>query len=102
MLRGYSYVPGVTVSGNVSSGLTKLSIGGSAAAHGTLTIAHGALAGVLAGKHVHLSIAAAAEVERGASTLTIESRLADLMATPRRFTALHSAGTAALLRYLLG
>jgi hypothetical protein len=101
-LRGYSYVPGVTVSGNISSGIAKLSIGGSAAAHGTLTIAHGALVGVLAGKHVHLTTAAAAEVEHGSSMLRVESRLADLTATPRRLTALRSAGSAALLRYVLG
>ncbi|HTC60451.1 MAG TPA: alpha/beta fold hydrolase [Solirubrobacteraceae bacterium] len=101
LLRGYSYVPGVTVSGNVSSSVAKLSIGGSAAAHGTLTIAHGTLAGMLAGKHVHLTTAGAAEVEHGASMLTVESRLADLAATPQRYTALRSADTAALLRYVL-
>jgi pimeloyl-ACP methyl ester carboxylesterase len=102
LLHGYSYVPGLTVSGKVSSGVAKLSIGGSAAAHGTLTISHGTLTGVLAGKHVHLTIAGAAEVEHGASTLTVESRLTDLTATPQRYAALRSAGTAALLRYVLG
>ncbi len=102
LLHGYSYVPGVTVSGRVSSGVTKLSIDGPAAAHGTLTIAHGTLSGVLAGKHVHLTTAGAAEVEHGASTLTVESRLAGLAATPQRYAALRTAGTAALLRYVLG
>ncbi len=63
---------------------------------------HGTLTGMLAGKHVHLTTAGAAEVERGDSTLTVESRLADLTATPERFAALRSAGTAALLRYVLG
>ncbi|HEV7937529.1 MAG TPA: alpha/beta fold hydrolase [Solirubrobacteraceae bacterium] len=101
LLRGYSYVPGVTLSGKVSSGTAKLSIGGSAAARGTITITRGALSGVLAGQRVHLSAAGATEVERGASTLTIESHLADLTATPERFAALRSAGTGALLRYLL-
>jgi pimeloyl-ACP methyl ester carboxylesterase len=102
LLHGYSYVPGVTVSGKVSSSVTKLSIGGPAAARGTLTIAHGTLTGVLAGKHVHLTTTGAAEVERGASALMVESRLADLTATPQRYAALRSAGTAALLRYVLG
>jgi pimeloyl-ACP methyl ester carboxylesterase len=102
LLRGYSYVPGVTVSGKVSSGVAKLSIGGSAAVHGTLTVAHGVLTGVLAGEHVHLSTAEAAEVQRGASTLTVESRLADLTATPERYAALRSVGGVALLRYVLG
>lgn len=102
LLQGYSYVPGVTVSGKVSSGIAKLSIGGSAAARGTLTVAHGALTGMLAGKHVHLTATGAAEVEHGASMLTVESRLADLVATPGHFAALRSAGTAALLRYMLG
>ncbi len=90
------------MSGNVSSAVARLSIGGSAAAHGTLTIAHGTLTGVLAGKHVRLTTAGAAEVERGASTLMLESRLADLTATPQRYATLRSAGTAALLRYVLG
>ncbi len=102
LLRGYSYVPGVTVSGKVSSGIAKLSIGGSAAARGTITITRGALTGVLAGRRVHLTAAGATEVERGASTLTVESHLANLTATPERFAALRSAGTAALLRYVLG
>jgi len=102
LLRGYSYVPGVSVSGTVSSGVAKLSVGGSAAAHGTLTIAHGTLTGMLAGKRVRLTTAAAAEVQRSASALTLESRLTDLAAAPRRFAALRSAGAAALLRYMLG
>jgi pimeloyl-ACP methyl ester carboxylesterase len=102
LLRGYSYVPGVTVSGKISSGVAKLSIGGSAAARGTITIAHGALSGMLAGHHVDLTAAGAAEVEHSASTLTAESRLDELTATPARFAALDSAGSAALLRYVLG
>lgn len=102
LLRDYSYVPGVTVSGKISSGVAKLSIGGSAAARGTLTVAHGTLTGVLAGKHVHLTTTGATEVERGTSPLMVKSRLADLTATPQRYAALRSAGTAALLRYILG
>jgi pimeloyl-ACP methyl ester carboxylesterase len=102
LLRGYSYVPGVTMSGKVSSGIAKLSIGGPAAAHGTLTVVRGALSGVLAGQRVHLTTAGAAEVERGASTLVAESRLAGLTAVPKRFAASRSGGNAALLRYMLG
>jgi pimeloyl-ACP methyl ester carboxylesterase len=101
-LHDYSYVPGVTLSGKVSAGVTKLSIGGSAAARGTITITRGALSGVLAGRRVHLTASGAAEVQRGASTLALESRLTSLTATPERFAALRSAGTTALLRYVLG
>jgi pimeloyl-ACP methyl ester carboxylesterase len=101
-LHDYSYVPGVTLSGTVSAGNAKLSIGGSAAARGTITIAHGTLSGMLAGRHVHLTAAGAAEVQRGASTLTAESRLAELTATPSRFAALDSPGSTSLMRYVLG
>lgn len=101
-LSDYSYVPGVTVSGRVSSGVAKLSVGGSAAAHGTLTIARGALSGVLAGRHVQLTAAGAAEVQQGASPLLAGSRLAALTVSPTRLAALRSRGTAALLRYVLG
>ncbi len=55
-LHGYSYVPGVSVSGRVSSSGATLRIGGSTAAHGTLRITtHGTLTGVLGGRHVHLN-----------------------------------------------
>jgi pimeloyl-ACP methyl ester carboxylesterase len=101
-LHGYSYVPGVTVSGRDSAGVAKLSIGGSAAAHGTLTIAHGTLNGVLAGRHVHLTAAGAAEVQQGASPLLAGARLAALSVSPTRLAALRSRGMAALLRYVLG
>jgi pimeloyl-ACP methyl ester carboxylesterase len=54
--HGYSYVPGVTVSGTISSGKVRLSIGGSAAARGALRLGpHHALVGVLGGRRVHLS-----------------------------------------------
>lgn len=102
LLHGYSYVPGVTLTGKVSSGTAKLSIGGSAAARGTITIAHGILTGVLAGRHIRLSSAGASEVEHDASMLTVESHLVDLTATPGRFQTLRAAGKAALLHYVLG
>jgi pimeloyl-ACP methyl ester carboxylesterase len=55
-LHGYSYVPGVSVSGKLSQSGAVLRIGGSSAAHGTLRITtHGTLTGVLGGRHVHLT-----------------------------------------------
>ncbi len=65
-LHGYSYVPGVTVSGSIKAETEDLQIGGSAAAHGTLTGApRNSLAGTLGGLHVVLpasSVASAAIV----------------------------------------
>jgi pimeloyl-ACP methyl ester carboxylesterase len=50
----YSFVPGVTVSGTLTSGGIHLRVGGSAAAHGTLRRgAHDSLVGTLGGHHVH-------------------------------------------------
>ena len=52
-LHGYSYVPGVTVSGKIVEGEAVLRIGGTAAAHGTLRLrAHRTLAGTLGGRRV--------------------------------------------------
>ena len=52
-LHGYSYVPGVTVSGKITSSEVVLRIGGSAAAHGTLRLdSHRKLAGTLGGRRV--------------------------------------------------
>lgn len=75
VLHGYSYVPGVTVSGKIVEGIAKLRIGGSAAAHGTITIARGKLTGTLSGRHVRLTSAGTAELQRDASTLAMEPRL---------------------------
>ncbi len=57
-LHGYSYVPGVTVSGKSSpSGDMTLRIGGAKAAHGNVRInARGTLIGVLGGHRVHLTV----------------------------------------------
>jgi hypothetical protein len=58
---GYSYVPGVTISGKITSSSVELRIGGPAAAHGTLRLGpHGALTGVLGGKRVRLPKSAGA------------------------------------------
>jgi len=65
-LRGYSYVPGVTISGSIKAGGGELQIGGASAVHGTLREGpHKSLVGTLGGRHVVLpanSIAAAAIV----------------------------------------
>jgi pimeloyl-ACP methyl ester carboxylesterase len=51
--HGYSYVPGVTLSGAIKSERVTLRVGGGAAAHGTLHLgAHKALVGELEGRHV--------------------------------------------------
>ncbi|MGH2854737.1 MAG: alpha/beta hydrolase, partial [Solirubrobacteraceae bacterium] len=53
--HGYSYVPGVTLSGTVKAESIALRIGGRAAAHGTLRLgARKALVGTLGGQHVHI------------------------------------------------
>jgi pimeloyl-ACP methyl ester carboxylesterase len=55
-LRGYSYVPGVTVSGRTSPGGIALRVGGSAAAHGTIKIdTHGRLSGSIGGQRVQIA-----------------------------------------------
>jgi pimeloyl-ACP methyl ester carboxylesterase len=68
--HGYSYVPGVTVSGTIGSETADLRVGGAAAAHGKLhAVAHMPLTGVLGGSHVTLvanSRATTAIVEDGA------------------------------------
>lgn len=56
MFHGYSYVPGMTLSGEIKADAADLRIGGSAAAHGTLRLgAHNALVGTLGGRRVHLA-----------------------------------------------
>jgi pimeloyl-ACP methyl ester carboxylesterase len=54
--HGYSYIPGVTVSGTIKSEKIALVVGGGAAAHGTLRLgAHKELVGELGGRPVHIS-----------------------------------------------
>jgi pimeloyl-ACP methyl ester carboxylesterase len=54
--HGYSYVPGVSISGTLAAGHVLLRIGGAAAAHGTLRLdAHRAIVGALGGRRVHLA-----------------------------------------------
>ncbi|HYV14893.1 MAG TPA: alpha/beta fold hydrolase [Conexibacter sp.] len=56
-LRGYGYVPGVTVTGLIATGAKRvtLRIGGSAAPHGRLTVSRTGIAGVLDGVRVKAS-----------------------------------------------
>jgi pimeloyl-ACP methyl ester carboxylesterase len=103
VLHGYSYVPGVTVSGKVSSGGVTLRIGGSAAVHGTIRIsAHGTLTGALGGQRVHLTAPRSTELVSGGSASIAQSRLSALPASPKRLAALRAGGAATLLRYVLG
>ncbi len=54
-LHGYSYVPGVTLSGAIKAESVTLRVGGATADHGTLHLgAHRALVGELGGRRVHL------------------------------------------------
>lgn len=101
VLHDYSYVPGVTVSGKISSGGATLRIGGSAAVHGTVRIgAHGALTGVLGGHRVHLRAPGSELVSiRFASAALLRSIA--LPANPKRLAALRAGGPAALLRSML-
>jgi pimeloyl-ACP methyl ester carboxylesterase len=63
VLHGYSYVPGVTVSGKVTASEVVLHIGGPAAARGTLRLgAHHKLTGTLGGRHVLSELGSAASI----------------------------------------
>ena len=59
-LRGYGYVPGMTVTGSIPARGTRFTmrIGGRTAAHGHLTVSRHGIAGVLGGTHVKASAAA--------------------------------------------
>jgi hypothetical protein len=55
-LHAFSYVPGVTVSGEIGAEIVQLSVGGTAAAHGTLRLGPDrSLTGVLGGQRVRLA-----------------------------------------------
>jgi pimeloyl-ACP methyl ester carboxylesterase len=77
ILRGYSYVPGVSVSGRLTAGKATLRVGGPAAAGGTLGLgARETLSGVLGGVAVQISAAAASASNRtSAARLSALSRL---------------------------
>jgi pimeloyl-ACP methyl ester carboxylesterase len=93
VLRDYSYVPGVTVSGEITAAKIELSVGGTAAARGTLLAdpesagPHRTLAGLLEGHEV--SLASAAPSAGGAQAapaevLSVGTALAGAAATRSR------------------
>ncbi len=104
VLHGYSYVPGVTVTGRISgSGSGALRIGGSAAARGTLVLStNGTLTGVLGGRHVRLTASRPTRTGLGSSAVLAPSRLSGLIASPKRLAALWAKGAAAPLREVFG
>ena len=110
-LHGYSYVPGVTVSGRVTAAGAKLRIGGSKAVHGTIEIdARGALTGTLAGQRVRVTAPKASGLQAGESSLELQeqasaelqARLSGLLVDSKRLEALRAGGESALLRYMVG
>jgi pimeloyl-ACP methyl ester carboxylesterase len=103
ILHRYSYVPGVTVSGTLSSKGSTLHIGGRAAARGTLRIgSHGTLSGVLGGHGVHLRGPSPSEAGIGFSVPRASTHLSSLATDPQRLGLLRRKGMAALLRYVFG
>jgi hypothetical protein len=83
ILHGYSYVPGVIVSGSMSGGRVAVGIGGSAAAHGYLRKdRRGALVGSLGGVRVRLrpgpAVAAATRATASPGTHASFAELAEL------------------------
>jgi pimeloyl-ACP methyl ester carboxylesterase len=104
VLHGYSYVPGVTVTGALSSSKgSTLQIGGHAAARGTLRIGtHGTLSGVLGGHGVHLSGSSPSEAGIGFRVPRASTHLSGLAADPKHLELLRTKGMAALLRYVFG
>jgi pimeloyl-ACP methyl ester carboxylesterase len=74
VLHGYSYVPGITLSGTITSGKVGLGIGGSAGAHGYLRRdRRGALVGALGGVAVRLAPGSASTPATQARTLAVGS-----------------------------
>ncbi len=103
VLHGYSYVPGVTVSGRLSSSGGTLEIGGRAAAGGTLRVASdGALSGVLGGTPVHVAAARHRATGPAALATGAATRLSALAVDHERLRAFRNHGIAALLRYVFG
>jgi pimeloyl-ACP methyl ester carboxylesterase len=99
-LQGYSYIPGVTVSGKLSYTGDVLRVSGSAAEPGTIQISpHGGLTGVVGGQHVHIR---GRQLSYDDSTLLGTERLSALLGSPTLRTALRDGGSRALLRYVLG
>jgi hypothetical protein len=102
-MHSYSYVPGVTVTGKVSSsGNSTLVIGGRRAARGTLKIsAKGTITGVLGGRRVHPTGSRPAMGGLESSAVLAPSRLSALVASPYRLAALRAESDAAILQAVL-
>jgi pimeloyl-ACP methyl ester carboxylesterase len=67
VIHGYSYVPGVTVTGRVTGPQVSITVSGSAAAHGELHSGSGrSLVGTLGGTHVRLAPGAGSSAAGGA------------------------------------
>jgi pimeloyl-ACP methyl ester carboxylesterase len=85
MLHGYSYVPGMTVSGKSSPTGITLRIGGSRAVHGTIRVnARGTLTGALGGQRVHLTLPTSGSLKSIGSASAIRSRVSALLASTKR------------------
>jgi pimeloyl-ACP methyl ester carboxylesterase len=88
VLHGYSYVPGVTLSGRITGSRIAVTVGGSAAARGELHSGAGrSLVGTLGGKHVRLVPEAASRSASGTGTAGTEASAN----TPRALRALAEA-----------
>ncbi len=91
-LHGYSYVPGVSISGSIAAGRASLTVAGSAAAHGSLGLgAHGALVGVLEGRRVNLPANAVASAAIVAGNVEASSP-SGYVGPARRYVARELAG----------
>ncbi len=89
-LHAYSYVPGVTISGEIGAEIVQLSVGGAAAAHGTLRLGpNRALTGVLGGRRVRLA---------GGRSSALDASAARLGALPGGASAAQTGSTAELAR----
>jgi pimeloyl-ACP methyl ester carboxylesterase len=103
VLHGYSYVPGVTVSGKVTASGATLRIGGSAEVDGTIRVsARGTLTGALAGQRVDVPAPELSGLESSTSTSKLQTRLSGLLASPKRLATLRADGASMFMRYLLG
>jgi hypothetical protein len=96
--HGYSYVPGVTLTG-VLAAHHVLRVGGRAAAHGTLRLgAHGAIAGTIGGHRVHVP---AAPTARAATIVGTDAQASHVLGS-RGSAARAGRRLAGALRRLLG
>jgi pimeloyl-ACP methyl ester carboxylesterase len=102
VLHGYSYVPGVTVSGTLTAGGFTLHIGGHAAAPGTVRINVHGISGVLGGQDVHIGGPPQGGAGLGFSVPRASTHLSSLATDPKRLELLRAKGMAALLRYVFG